>query len=188
MHLFANSLGNIALVLTKFTINENVTTDTEPQISLSGRRAGFQAWLLNLIGIDTTTELDIFKNRIEYRFSNLSGQMFNVIPLSAISVGTSGYTKPFILFVLAIVDIILSLVALATEGVIPFLILLLIGLLFLMGYYFKKVLSIMITTHSSFNADFAFKRSVIEGVTVDFDQARKVIEILNRNLIEQTRK
>ena len=161
MHSFALSLGERALVLKEFSIDENATTGA--QVRIVARKEGLIAWLLTLMGIDVTTIFEVYSNRIEFSRGSLSGKLCNVIPLSALSVGTTGYTKPIIFLVLA-------------------------AIAFFISYFLKKSLLISAISHSSFIAGFAFKRSIIEGVKVDYEQALQVISIINRNIIQQSAK
>ena len=97
MHSLALSLGERALVLKEFSIDENATTGA--QVRIVARKEGLIAWLLTLMGIDVTTIFEVYSNRIEFSRGSLSGKLCNVIPLSALSVGTTGYTKPIIFLV-----------------------------------------------------------------------------------------
>ncbi len=186
MHSLAMSLGEQALVLKEFTINENATT--EAQVHIVARKAGIAAWFLTLMGIDVTTIFDVYSNRIEFSSGSLSGKLCNVIPLSALSVGRTGYTKPILLLVLAALCFIAGIFLGINRGPEGFVAGALFALLFFVCYFLKKTLLIAVVSHSSFVAGFAFKRSVIEGVKVDYEQAMQVISIINRNIIQQNAK
>lgn len=186
MHSFALSLGERALVLKEFSIDENATTGA--QVRIVARKEGLIAWLLTLMGIDVTTIFEVYSNRIEFSRGSLSGKLCNVIPLSALSVGTTGYTKPIIFLVLAAIAFIAGIVLAAKAGFLAFLLGLVIAIAFFISYFLKKSLLISAISHSSFIAGFAFKRSIIEGVKVDYEQALQVISIINRNIIQQSAK
>ena len=186
MHGMAMSLGEKALVLKEFSINEKA--ETEAQVRIVARNEGLTAWLLTLMGVDVTTVFEVYSNRIEFSRGSLSGKLCNVMPLSALSVGKTGYTKPVMLLALAVIAFAGGIFAGIQAGVMEFGIGAIVALAFLISYFLKKSLVISAISHSGFVAGFAFKRSVIEGVKVDYEQAVQVISIINRNIIQQSSK
>ena len=66
MHFLANLLGNNALALKEKVINP----DGPLFIRLVGRKSGLVDWFLNLIGINTTTTLEVYEDRIEYSYGS----------------------------------------------------------------------------------------------------------------------
>lgn len=187
MHSMAMSLGEKALVLKEFSINEDAKN--EAQVRIVARKQGFIAWLLTLMGVDVTTTFEVYSNRIEFSRGSISGKLCNVMPLSALSVGRTGYTKPVMFVALAVLAFAGGIFVAAMQNEITgFLIGVAIALVFLFGYFFNKSLVISAVSHSGFVAGFAFKRSVIEGVKVDYEQAVQVISIINRNIVQQSSK
>ena len=186
MHSMAMSLGERALVLKEFSINED--TQTEAQVRIVARQQGFIAWLLTLMGVDVTTTFEVYSNRIEFSRGSMSGKLCNVMPLSALSVGRTGYTKPVMFLVLAVLAFAGGIFFAVQAGFGGFLIGVVIALVFLFCYFFNKALVISAVSHSGCVAGFAFKRSIIEGVKVDYEQAVKVISIINRNIVQQSSK
>lgn len=186
MHSMAMSLGEKALVLKEFSINEDAKN--EAQVRIVARNEGLIAWLLTLMGVDVTTTFEVYSNRIEFSRGSISGKLCNVMPLSALSVGKTGYTKPVMFLVLAVLIFAGGIVVGTQEGMTGFLIGAAIALVLLVSYFFKKALIISAVSHSGFVAGFAFKRSVIEGVKVDYEQAAQVISIINRNIVQQSSK
>ena len=61
---------------------------------------------------------------------------------------------------------------------------LIIGGLFLIAYYLSKKIVISVETSGGMVLGLSFKRSVIENVSVDIEQALKAIRIVNQKVIE----
>jgi hypothetical protein len=59
------------------------------------------------------------------------------------------------------------------------------GVIFIIAYFLTKKISISLETSEGMQLGLSFKRSIIENVTVDIEQARKVIMIINDNIIKQ---
>lgn len=186
MHSMAMSLGESALVLKEFAINEDAKN--EAQVRIVARKQGLLAWLLTLMGVDITTTFEVYSSRIEFSRGSISGKLCSVMPLSALSVGKTGYTKPVIFLVLAVLAFAGGIFVGVQAGGTGFTIGAIIALVFLFCYFFNKALVISAVSHSGFVAGFAFKRSIIEGVKVDYEQAAKVISIINRNIVQQSSK
>ena len=185
MHSLAMGLGQRALVLKEFTINN----DGPEYVHIVARKSGLISWLLTLLGIDTTTIFRVFADRIEFEQGSLSGRLHTVMPLRAISIATCGYTKPFLLVVFAIAAVfvgIISAVSMHSPG--PFFVWLIVALIALVVYYLNKALVVAVVSHSSWPASVCFKRSIIEGVGVGYEQAQEVIRIINKLTMEQASK
>lgn len=187
MHGLAMYLGKVALVLKSFKIDA-AAIDT-PQVEIIARRGGLLSWLLTMVGVDVTAVFRVYRNRIEYSYGSLSGNIQNVMPLSALSIGMAGYTKPFALIALAALALLAAIilgVAINSFGL--FLLFMIIATVLVIFYYLQKTLLISVVSHSGFAAGFAFKRSVIEGVRVDYEQALRVVRIVSDNIMAQTGK
>ena len=192
MHGIALAAGQKALVLKEFQID----TNGPRYVHISARRAGLTAFLLTAMGIDVTTSLDVYNNRVEFLQGSLSGNIQTTMPMSSLSIATTGYTKPILSFVLGILGllagVILMIVGAASHNAAPAIgigiLLLVIGLIFIIKYYLNKTLLISVVSNSSWSADICFKRSVIEGVKVDYAQAQAVFQIINQLLLAQTAK
>jgi hypothetical protein len=176
MHSLAMSAGNNALVLKEFSINN----EGPEYVHIVARKAGLISWFLTLVGIDATTTFRVYAERIEFEEGTLSGKLNTTIPLSSISITSCGYTKPFVLLVLMVVAI---LAALPTFGLS-----LILAIIFFIFYKLNKALLISVVTNSSWPANICFKRSVIEGVNVDYEQAQEVINTINQLIMNQTTK
>ena len=97
--------GKSALVIKEAKVNE----DGPLYVKIKGRKSGLIAWFLALIGIDTTTTFEVYENRVEFTEGSLSGRIKEMIPLSSISNLGTGYMKPVIWMVLAIMTLYVAI-------------------------------------------------------------------------------
>jgi len=176
MHSLALQLGQKALVLKEFTIN----LEGEEYIHIVARKAGLISWLFTLLGVDATTIFRVYADRIEFQEGSLSGRIQTVLPLRSVSIATCGYMKPILLLVFAVLGIIL---ALPTFGLS-----LILSLIFFIFYFLNKNLLISVVSNSSWPIMICFKRSVIEGVKIEYEQAQQVIQIINQLLMYEASK
>lgn len=159
----------MALVLKKWAVSKSPNAAGN-YVHLVGREAGLFAWLLSLLGIDPTTEVEIRENLILFTTGSLAGREKRVIPLKSVCSAYYGYEKPW--KVALVIGVLLM----------PFFF---IGLLAGPLYYFlNKQLTVGVVETSSWVGGFSFKRSVIEGQNIDENKAYEVIDII-RSLIEQ---
>ena len=171
MHSLAMLSGGASLVLREKVINP----EGPCYVKLVGRKAGLVDWLLTRIGINTTTTLEVFEDRIEYSYGSLSGRVLEVIPLSKTSNLLCGYFKPVIFLILAFISLI---AAFATFGLT-----LILTALFVFFYYFRKSVLISIIPNSGSSATVAFKRSLIENQNITEEEAQQIIQLIS-NLVE----
>ena len=158
----------MALVIKKWYASRTANQDGN-YVHLVGREAGLFAWLLSIIGIDPTTEVEIKEKLIIFTSGSLSGKHKRVIPMKSVCSAYYGYVKPW-QAALAIGLLLLPFMGLG----------LIIGPLY---YFLNKKLTVGVVEISSWTGGFSFKRSVIEGQNIDQDKAYEVIEII-RTLIE----
>ena len=167
MHTLALAAGSSSLVLREKTINP----EGPCYVRLVGRKAGLVDWILTLIGVNTTTTLEVYADRIEYSYGSLSGNVQEVIPLSKVSNLVCGHFKPVIYLVLAVVFLI---AAFATFGMT-----LIFSALFLFLYFFRKSTLVSVIPNSGAQAAVAFKRSLIEGQNLTEEEAKEVIKVIS---------
>ena len=174
MHSLAMLTGKAALVIKEAEVNENGPL----YVKIKGRKSGLIAWFLALIGIDTTTTFEVYENRIEFTEGSLSGRIKEMIPLSAVSNLGTGYMKPVIWMVLAIISLLLII---PTFGI-SILFMLLFGFL----YFFRKSMLLYAIPNSGNGAIIIFKRSIIENVNISEEDAYKIIALITR-LVEKSK-
>lgn len=139
-------------------------------VHLVGREGGLIAWLLSVLKLDPTTEVEIKDDLIVFTTVSLAGRTTRVIPLQSLTSAFYGYEKPWKAALLLGV----LLMPVFFVGV-------LVGPLY---YFLNKTLAIGVVEASGWTGGFSFKRSVIEGQNIDEAQAYRVIEVV-RQLIEK---
>ena len=134
------------------------------------------------MGIDSTCALDIYSDYIESSEGSLSGHLHTVIPFSAMDTATCGFTKPLPLILVGIGLLFMAFsMIVAKAGAIAILLLLAVGAF--AGYYLKRCLVLYFSTMGASVILFPFKRSVIEGIEVDENFAKRVCDIVKRNYV-----
>lgn len=172
----AMSLGRSALVLKEFKINK----EGPEFIHIVARKSGLISFFLTMLGIDATTSFRVYADRIEFVEGSLSGQISTTMPLRSISITTCGYTKPIALIILGVIFV---LAAIPTFGIS-----LIFAIICFIYYFLNKSLLISVVSNSSWPAGLCFKRSVIEGVNVEYEQALEVIRTINELTMAQASK
>ncbi len=172
------------LVLRKFKIYEDSSADL--LVDIVGRASGLTAWLLTVIGFDAETSLKATKQEISFKSSSLFGQTHQVVPFPSASSTHCGYSKPIGYLILGAIILIGGIITgLSQRGGGPIILFALIfGGIFLVAYYLSKKIVISIETSGGIIMGLSFKRSVIENVGVDIEQALKAIMIVNQKIIE----
>ena len=171
------------LVLRSFTIDEAPSSNV--LIDIVGRASGITAWLLTVIGLDAETTLKVTNKEVSFKSSSVAGQTNQVVPLPSVSSIHCGYSKSIGFLIIGAIIVLFSLVSGlgARDGGPVILVGLIIGGALLVAYYLSKKIVISIETSGGMVLGLSFKRSVIENVSVDMEQALQAIMILNRAVI-----
>ena len=181
------TLASSALVVKEVCVDEA----QDCQVKVVARKAGLISFILALFGIDSTFTLQVYADRIESEEGSLSGRIRTMIPLTALDTYTSGYTKPVYLLVLSVFFVLAAFFAAFSNasgsGVLALLFIVFAGLCVLF-FYLRKCLMLAFTTNGSNGIAFLFKRSVIEGVTVDEALADRIGDLVKRNYLAQVRR
>jgi hypothetical protein len=164
------------LVLRRFKIDESESANV--LVEIVGRVSGFTAWLLTVMGIDAETSLIVSRKEITIKRASLSGQAYSVVPLPSVASTHCGYSKPIGFLVFGVLVLIGGLVAR------EFLVGIVLGAIFFIVYWLSKKIVITIETSGGMTLGLAFKRSVIENVSVDIQEALKAISIINENVVK----
>lgn len=175
MHMAAMQASNNALVLREKAIN----TEGPCYVRLVGRKKGFTAWLLTILGIDVTTTLEVYADRIEHSYGSLSGFIHQTIPMANVSNIIYGYFKPAVLMIFGMIAAVLGLISLIANPIMGIFVLIVAAIFFVM-YWLKKTSVIMIIPNSAVGVDAAFKRSVIENQNISTEDAQNIVAILNQ--------
>lgn len=173
------------LVIKRFNIVESAD---DLNVEIAGRAAGITAWLLNVMGLDEETNLLVYKTKIVFKSASLAGELHQVVPMNSISSTHCGYSKPIFLLFFGVFFLIAGLIASQVVNGGLLILGLFIGGLFILFYFLSKKISIVLETSGGMQLCLSFKRSVIENVSIDLDQALKVIKIINDNIIKQQQK
>lgn len=166
------------LVLRRFKIDE--TPSANVLVDIVGRASGITAWLLTVMGFDAETSLKVTGKEVAFRSSSLFGQTHQVVPLPSVSSTHCGYSKPIGYLIIGA----LFLIGGIWSGDMFIVIGLVICGIFLVAYYLSKKIVISLETSGGTVLGLSFKRSVIENVPVDIEQALKAIGIVNQKVIE----
>jgi hypothetical protein len=160
----------MALVIKEWKVNESAH-GTDHKVMIKGRQEGIFSFLFSLIGIDPTTTMTVDSHNICYQEGSWAGQRRWVIPLSNVTSGYFGYTKPW--------KVALAL----TVAFLPvFFLGLIIGPLY---YFFNKQLELGFCEASGRVFPFAFKRSLIEGKNIDEKEGQRILSLI-QHTIEKT--
>ncbi len=199
MFNLAALIGPAALATKEFTVHPQGSAGGL-YVRIVGRKSGLLAWLLSLLRIDSTTVFEVYQDRIVFKSANLSGATNTTIPLASVCLTASGFFKPVLYIVVAMsigipsaLGLFFSLLAgmatrssdvMSTLGCMH---------LFALGfcavlvwlYFLRKTLLVSIQAHSGTLIAIAFKRSVMEGVSVEEEDAERVISLVNQLLLGQ---
>ena len=174
------------LVIQNFKIDESAV---DVNVEITGRASGITAWILTMMGLDEVTKLLVHKTKIVFTSASLSGELHQVIPMASISSAHCGYSKPIFLLFFGVILLIAGLIAsLASNATVLLIVGLILGGLFVLLYFLSKKISIVLETSGGMQLSLSFKRSVIENVSIDLEQALKVIRIINDNIVKQQQK
>lgn len=169
-------IGGPTLVLRHFKIDESPSAQTP--VEIIGRVPGLTAWLLTTMGFNAETTLKVSTTDVSFKSSSLSGETHQVVPLASVSSTHCGYSKPTGLLIIGALILIGGLIAR------QFVVGLLLGGLLLLAYWLIKKITISVETSGGLIMGLAFKRSVIENVSVDIEQALKAIRIVNDSVVK----
>lgn len=178
--------GARALVVKEWKVDPNA----EIPVSIKGRKAGIVAWLLSLLGFDTTTTFELHENHVSLAEGSLAGQIREIVPLTgACNIGT-GYLKPFGYIAAAIGCFLWAMISMFNDNASGWAVIwqLILAVGFIVMYFLNKCMLIYVIPVSNSPIQIAFKRSVIEGVDVDAASARKVIRIIVDAIMSSVRK
>ena len=172
MHFMANMIGTAALAVKEKEINP----EGPCYVRIVGRKSGLVDWFLTLIGVNTTTMLEVYSDRIEYSYGSLSGSVLEVIPLSKVSNLLCGRFKPVILFVFAAISFFAAFFTFGLS--------LILAILFIIFYFLQKTVLISIIPNSASPVAIAFKRSLIENKNISDEEAQQIIKLI-ADLVEK---
>lgn len=172
------------LVLRTFAVNRQSPDGVF--VNIKGRASGISGWLLTLIGFQPVSNLQLAADQMHFKSVSLSGEEHQVVPLSKISSTHCGYAKPFGYLISGAVLIVMSLL-LSQNSVALLLLMWVIGGILLARYWQQKTLVISLETNGGTWLGLSFKRSVMENVSVDIQQALKAVNVINERVANARR-
>jgi len=177
--LFGVKSAGSPLVLRRYSIDER----GKFLVDIVGRQSGIVAWILVTMGLDVETKLQVTRQSLSFKASSFFGTNYNTIPLTAISSTHCGYTKSAAALFAAIFFVGAGFVQFLSGAGGLAIILLVIAAFCFVSYWLSKTLTIFIETNGGTMIGLAFKRSLIENVQVDIDEALRTITLINRAVL-----
>ncbi len=146
--------------------------------------------MLTTVGLSSETGFNLTDKKVSIKSSSLSGENHQVVPVSGISSTHCGYSKPIIYLIIGSIIVLVSILSIFDSDPSWGIVVsgLIIGGILLTLYYLSKKIYIAIETRGGVVLSISFKRSVIENVSVEMDQALQVINIINKRALESQTK
>jgi hypothetical protein len=187
-------MGGPALVLRKFNISGAPSKQEDPVIEIEGRKPGLIAFFLTLIGIDASTSLIVTPRDIRFRKGSLYGEITSMMPLTAVASAHAGFAKP-IGYLIAAGGVLFASFAMGIgaqselrhagggAGVAVMVLGLLVSLVLVVSYFMSRKMAVYVESAGGATFGLVFKRSMIEGVTVDIDKVKSLVDIIRELVI-----
>lgn len=186
-----------ALVIKAWKAESKPIDQHQNFVRITGREGGLIAWVLSLMRIDPVTTIKVGLDRIEFSSASLAGIESRLIPLQNICSSYYGYHKPWkqaVSILVAFVFIGSTIASALADGnpqgasATPLLASVVAGLVAALLYYFlNRTLTLGFVETSGVISGIRFKRSVIENLDINQEQAKRVCIIVQR-LIEAKEK
>jgi hypothetical protein len=155
-----------------------------PLVRIVGRPEGFLSFLLTIMGIGSPTEFVVTRRSVNFKTANLLGASQFVAPVAHVSTAMGGYAKPIQYLITGVMAFGFGLLGtLATAAgrefsILPLLGGVLVGGILMAVYFMRKTLTIGVITTGGVTFGLTFKSSIIEGKSIGFDDAMRVVNIV----------
>lgn len=179
-----------ALVIKSWQADAKGIDDKGTLVRITGRKSGVIGFVLALLGIDPVTKVIIDSERLQFSWASVSGIEYRVIPLANICSTYYGFNKPWrtAVGILAVflaagycLAQVMALEGGSTEGLVAWGWVTLVGTAVSLIYYaLNRRMTLGFVESSGVVDAIAFKRSVIENVTIDDIHASTVSMIVQR--------
>lgn len=170
------------LVLSEFQVSRTAQPGT--LVTIRGRSAGVLAYLLRLLHLEGTTSLVITDRDVTIETTSGHGFSREYVPLLAVASSECAYFRPFyalvaafLVYASAALSLLYEFRSLLWAG------LAVVGTVLYMIYVVSKRISIALETNGGKAIGVAFKRSVIENVSIDLDEAIEAVTLVNKRLL-----
>lgn len=172
-------------IIKTFQIDE--TGNSGAHLFIEARKPGLIAWILNMLGLDPTASLRVTKGAISFRKASLSGLSQTSTALTQIGSFQGGYSKPIGFIILAGFFLMLgfgSFIAMIDSpdgdiGIVFLILGIVIALVMLVLYALQKNLMFGFETSGGAYYGLAFKRGVLNNVSVDINQVEYALTLVN---------
>ncbi len=185
------------LALKRFAVND--APGSPALVEIVGRASGLTGWVLGLSKVGTETSFVVTERNVVFRSRRLGGESHHVVPLSAVSSTQCGYAKPVWALVLGTLSVafgfigLLAVLVRAAAGsyrvpnalsadVLAVLLYLLAGGALLAWFAFRRTLVIRVESSGGLVPSLAFKRSIVENVTIDLPNVIAAVKAINHRL------
>lgn len=175
-----------ALILKRFAVDSSPTANLT--VDVSGRAPGLVSWFLTRLGLDPTTTLRCYRDRIEFSEGSWSGQNSRTIPLQSVTSILGGYTKPVGYLIAAVISAVLGIARWSwTSSDFALYFGLGAALVFVVFYVLRKEMRLWVQNGGSVEFGLTFRPSVIESVPVDIHRVEKAVQIINQTVLSSKR-
>jgi hypothetical protein len=166
-------------VLKTFQIDQ--TGVSGAHLFIEARKPGLMAFILNLLGLDDTASLKVTRGMISFRKSSLFGLIQTSTGLTQIGSFQGGYSKPLLFLVLSFFSFFMGTFIDLSAQVFPYFTIIggVMGFVFLIVYVLQKNLMFGFETSGGAYYGLAFKRGILNGVSVDIAQVETAITLVN---------
>ena len=165
-------------ILKTFQIDQ--TGQTGAHLYIEARQPGLIAFILNIIGLDPTAQLKVTRGAVSFRSTSLSGMTETSTALTQIGSFQGGYSKPIKLLFGALFFMVVGLiVGISFEEMTFFTIGLVVAAICVIAYALQKNLSFGFETSGGAYYGMAFKRGVLNNVSVDIKQVEIALQLVN---------
>jgi len=163
-------------------------------VKIVGRNKGFIAWFLSLLKIDPIIAMYVNLTYLEFTKTSLSGLVTRYVNLNSISSTYYSYYKPWKQAIGVFILIMLIVIGIGTEfftnkHLNTVLFAMLLAFLCSIAYYgYNKTFTLGFIESSGVVNSIRFKRSVIENIEINQEQAKKVCYIIQKLIDFRTKR
>jgi hypothetical protein len=180
-----------SFVIESWKSSNKPVDDSGNYVHIVGRSSGLLAGLLRLLRVDPRTRISIGIERLEYKRSTLAGTESRMIPLESISSAYYGHNKPWreSAAILLLFGVVAASLLRDPNGLPIALGVLVAGAAFAgLHYLLNRTLVLGFIEHSGLVSGISFKRSVVEGESIDEEAARQICKVVQRLLEARQRR
>ena len=164
--------------LQKVQTKQRPQKPTPPVVGLQGRTPGFFGWLLSVVGLGNTTTLMVSADELRFDKTGFSGKTLTIVPLSEISLIESGKSKNVALLIAGFATMFPAIVALFQAGVIPFALVGVVALIFLLAFFMSTNYVLAVRGADGSSIMLKIKPSKPSGIKFDEAQLTSITRVI----------